>query len=510
MAEKTRSSVIGIKEETTEGSLIELAAGSEFTEIREGFTVQGSVDTVESDALVDDIGSSEPFTTKETPTSSISKYLKHSGVEGQAPDYAILIKSAMGTQTNNSTQYDTVSGSTAGTSAAAAVINVDSGEGDAHVEGQALLIKDGTNGYNIRNVKSISTDALTLNYNLANAPASGVNLGKAIHFSPSAEGHPTYSLHHYQSSAATSSLHQAIAGCRTVNMSLNMPANDLASIDFDIEGIKFYYNPIVVSASNNKIDFIDVSLGSELTATLTNKTYQSPKDLAAEVSTKMTAASTNGDTITCTFDSTTGKYTIATDGAYLDIDWATGTNNASAADTILGFAADVTGATTYTGVASTYSTGLTPSFDSSKAFVVKNQELVIGNFVRNDCREANSFSVAISTPKTDVESFCAESGVSESVVLNREVTATATLIFQEHEVDEFDAMISNSTTSLMFNGGEKGSDGNWVPGKCINIWMPNAKITANTIADSDGLLVVELEAKGFVTTGDKDIHINFL
>jgi len=510
MAEKTRSSIIGIKEETTEGTLIDLASGSEFTKINSGFSINSSVDSVSSEELVDGIGASESFTTKETPSASLAKDLKHSGVEGQAPDYAVMIKSAMGSQTDNATEYNTVSGSTAGSSTVAAVVNVDTGEGANFVEGQALLIKDGTNGYNVRNVKSISSDALTLNYNLPNAPGVGVNLGKANHWAPSPDGHPTYSVHHYQSSAATSSLHQAIAGCRTTSFNMNFPANELATIDFEVEGIKSFRNGITVSAANNKINFIDVSAGLELTATLSNKTYQSPKELASEVGTKMNAAGTNGDTISCTFDSTTGKYTISTTGAYLDIDWATGTDAANAADTILGFSADVTGATSYTGTESTYETSLTPAYDSSKSFVVKNQELVIGGFDRSDCRPANSFSLSVSTPKTDVDNFCSESGVSESVVLQREVTASATLVFQKHEIDGFNDLINNNTTSLMFNGGKKDSSGNWVPGTVINVSMPAAKITANTIADNDGFLVVEIEIAGFVASSDKDLHISML
>lgn len=511
MAEIIRSSVIGVKEETTEGTPVAIAAGTEFTAIREGFSVQSTMETVDSDELVDDIGASAPFTTKEAPTASIPKYIKHSGTAGQAPDYAVMIKSAMGTQTDNGTEYDTVSSSTAGTATAAAVIKVDSAEGANFAEGQALLIKDGTNGYSIRNVKSISSDDLTINYNLASAPASGVNLGKANHFSPAATGHVTYSLHHYQASSS-SALHQLIAGARTVGMTLNFPVNDLATIDFDIQGMKHYQNPIVIASSNKYIDFKDLIAGSELTATLTEKTYESPKALASEVSTKMTAASTNGDTITCSFDSTTGKYTIATDGSELELLWSSGTNTANSADSTLGYTtADDTGATTYTSDnVSTYSPSYTPSLDSTDPIVVKNQELMIGPFSRYDCRPGNNVSISINTPKTDVEDFCAESGISSSVVLEREVTLSTTLIFDEHEVDEYDYMKQNTTTQIMFNCGQKDASGNWVAGKCFNFWMPNAKISSHVISESDGLMIVELEAKGFVTSGDKDCHINFI
>ncbi len=86
---------------------------------------------------------------------------------------------------------------------------------------------------------------------------------------------------------------------------------------------------------------------------------------------------------------------------------------------------------------------------------------------------------------------------------------SATLIFQQHEITELDALLQNSTCSLMFNHGPK-SAGNWVAGKCVNVYMPLAKITSNVISDQDGLVVVEVEAKGFVSSSAKDIHINFI
>ncbi len=516
MAEKTRSSVFGIREESTEATPIELSDASQFTAVREGWSVQGGMETVQSDELSGDIGASAPFTTKESPSASLPKYAKHSGVEGQAPDYATLIKSCMGAQTDNATEYDTVSSSTAGDGDTAAVVKVDSGEGAQHVKGQALLIKDGTNGYKIRNVKSITTDDLTVNYNLNAAPASGVNLGKANHFNPSASGHPTYTLHHYQGSSS-SSLHQVIAGCRTTSMSFTFNANELGTVDFEVAGVNFYYNPIVITASNKFINFVDVSAGSELTATLTEKMYQSPKALATEVTNKLNAAATNGDTLTCSFNSTTGKFSIETDGAYLDLLWKTGTNGADGTDThagtVLGFsdAADDESSTSYEAdSAQTYDPAYTPAYDNQDLIVLKNQELMIGDFSRTDCRKASSLSINIGTPKTDVESFCAFSGVDSSVVLSREVSMSATMVFEEHEVDAFHDMMQNNTTQMMFNCGEKDASGNWIPGTCLNIWIPNMKITGHVISDSDGLMVVEIEGSGFVTSDDKDIHINFL
>lgn len=511
MAKQTRSAVFAIKVESTEGTYVDPGAATDFTVLREGFSFQGSVETIQSDELVNDIGASESLVTRESPAASIPKYMKHSGTEGQAPDYSLLIKSAFGSQTTNATEYDTVASSTAGTSAVAAVLNVDTGEGAQFAKGQAVLIKDGTNGYSIRNVSSISSDALSLNFNLASAPASGVNLGKAIQFSPAATGHPTFTAHLYQA-GSSSAYHQAMAGCRTVGMQMEFAANQLATINFDIEGIKYFLNPISITSATKYIDFNTDGGGSDYTATLTVKTYKTPMDLAREIATKMTAAA--GQTISCSYSSSTGKFTItkASGSGSFQILWNTGTNTANTAATKIGFsaAADSTGATTYTSAtAQDYSPSYTPSFDSQSPSVVRYNELCIGDFSRKDNRQASKVSVQVSTPKTDVEDLTAETGVSESVVLQREVTLSATLVFQEHEVSDLDNLLQNTTTSVMFNHGPK-TGGNWDAGKCVNIYMPNAKVQSNVISDLDGLVVVEFEAKGFVSSSAKDVHINFV
>lgn len=507
MANPTRSSVLFIKQETTEGTLVNPAGGSEATVLREGFTFESGTDVLTSDELVNDIGASKSVIAKETPSASVPKYFKHSGVEGQEPDWGMFLYSAMGTKEVNATEYDLVGGSTAGTTAARAVLNVDTGEGATFSKGEAVLIKDGTNGYSVRNVRSISSDALTINYNLPGAPALGVNLGKAIHYSPAATGHPTFSAHLYQASSG-SALHQAMAGCRTTSLGIEFPANDFASITVDFEGIEFFWNPITIDASNFSIDFDDG--GGEENASLTQKTYKSPIEFAAEVESKMDALT--ADTITVSYSNTTGKFTIATDGGTLSLLWNTGTNTATTAGAELGFAtaADDTGATSYVSDnAQDLDPAFTPTYDSQDPIVVRQAELLLGDFFRTDCIQANSVSFTIDTPKTDVEDFCAVSGVSESIVLSREATFSATILLNAYEAEYFDKFINNTTTELMMNAGEKVA-GNWVAGTVVNIYMANASITGHTVTDQDGLLVIELTGTGFVDTDQKDVHINLL
>lgn len=519
----TRSGVMAFKEETTEGTLIDPVA-ADFVPMRDGFTFQGEIEALDSDEMIDDIGSTKSFTAKEVPKGSFPKYLRHSGIEGTAPEYAVLIKSAMGTQTDNSTERDTVSGSVAGTSAIRGKVVVDSGEGAGFVKGQALLIKDGVNGHEIRNVFTISTDDLNLNFNLPSAPGVGVNLGKANHFSPASDGHITYSAHHYGQSSA-SDYRQAQSGCRTISMGMDFPANGFAEISFDFEGTKYYTNQIRIDATNNKINFIDNV--SELTATLENRVYDNPLDLAAEVASKMTAASapSQADTISVAFSSSTGKYTISSGGSTLELDWKTGTNGADNTDThagtVLGYsdAADDTGALTYTADnAQDYSPGsnggdssssVTPSYDDSDNIILKDCELLIGNFDNITSRKTISASCTIGTPKTDVPDLTAENGIDCSIVNSREVVFNAVIVLEKHEAFLFDSFINNTTRSIMFNAGPR-SAGNWVAGKCFNLYMANASITALTNDDNDGYRVFNLEARGHVDESQKDVHINFI
>ena len=102
----------------------------------------------------------------------------------------------------------------------------------------------------------------------------------------------------------------------------------------------------IIDSTNSSLDF-DIG-GGEITATLTTGTY-TPTTLATEIATQMNVVST--DTHTATYDGTTGKWTIDSDGGTFSLLTNTGSNTATSVFTSIGFdtAADKTGAATYTG-----------------------------------------------------------------------------------------------------------------------------------------------------------------
>jgi hypothetical protein len=490
-------------EESTEGTPVKVSGASDFVEMQDDFNMSSAFENLESAAMRSSIGMSKIIQGAEQPTMSMSHYLKHSGVEGQAPQYNLLLKSLFGSETVEGTEYDTVAGSTT------TVLNVDSGEGQNFGRGHVVLVKDGTNGYAIRPVHSVSTDALTLGFALSNAPASGVNLGKACMYEPANTGHPSLTLWNYLGNGGAIEL---MSGVKVTEMSVSFSASELINASFSMEGTNYKRDAILIDATNANIDFSD---GSTQAAVVTQKTYKDPHELAAEIQSKMDAQSS--DTITCTYSDDTGKFTIASDGVTFSLLWKTGADGSDNDDThigtVLGFSdtADDTGATSYTSdSAFDKSAPYTPSYDASDPVAAKNHLFYLGDQDDNVCFEPTNVDVTISNTRSQRRSICSESGISGSNITAREVTFNVTSYLDQHDVDKFRKFRENEDTRALYVFGEK-SSGDWVAGKCGAIYGPSLTISSYNIADIDGLVSLELELKAYIDSdGNDEIYLGFV
>lgn len=511
MAFTTRSKVMAFVKEDSEGVLKDPVAAN-FTAVREGAALTGAVETTTSDEIRNSIGASKAFVTKEAPTGSVPKYVKPSFVEGQASDDAILYESCLGGLIVNATEYSTIAGSTAGDADNRANIALADGEGANFKKGQALLIKDGVNGYAVRNVVSIDDsgdpDLLAMSFNFGTAPGVGVGLGKACFFETKDSAQPTFSAHEYQSASSDSAVHIAEAGVRTTAMNFEFPANDLASVSFELGGISFYQNPIKIEATNKYVDFTD-SVGTKV-AEISEKVYQTPIDLAVEVASKMSAVS--DDTISCAWGNKTGLFTISTSAGVLSLLWQSGANAANSIGATLGYdvVADDTGATSYASDnEQEYAPPVTPEYDESEPQIVRDNMLLLGSYDDYLCFGGQNLTISVSTPKTDVPNWCVASGVDESIILSREVTVSGTLKFQKHDVERIYNLLRNETVQLSFVHGKKEAD-NWVPGTISTIFLPEVSVTTDQIADNDGYIVEEFEGTAIVGSDLNDIYFNQL
>ena len=487
-----RATVYAVKKETTAGELIAPAAATDFIPGRPGESMTAELANLSTDTFINSIGATKPITGKESVSGSFPLYFKGKGADGY-PEYSVFLESQFGALSQRTAADTVAAGSTA------TVINV--ADGTNYEVGQALLI----NG-KIRNVKSIATNALTLNFALPAAPTTGDAIGKYYGFKPANSGHPTYSLWNYVASGTEIA---AAAGNRTTSTNITMNANGLAEITFNYAGVKNFINPITITSTNKYIDFENTSAATKV-ATIEEKVYQSPSELADEIANKMTIA--GGETYTCVFESigtNAGKFKIGTVGTF-KILWLTGTNTDNSAKTTLGYAnTDDTGAAYYYSDSTiTYPVPFTPSYDAADPFVLKNNELFIGDATENICRKASALSVTIETPVTDVESICATSGVLEKLILSRTSKLTASLLLEKHEIGLFDKLINNKTTQAMINIGPT-SAGAYVATKGINIYLGNASITSRN-RSGDDVILVDIEMSGFTTDTLEDIYLGFV
>ena len=496
----SRSNVLGIKEETTEGTLIDLGATTDYVTLQPDVSLTPSFESLSNDEIRASIGSAKPIQGLESPELTFSHYLKGSGVEGTAPEISEVLESGFGSQTANGTERATTSSSTV------SLVKLAAG-GTDFARGFAMLIKDGTNGYSIRNVLSMATNDATLAFNLANAPASGVSVGKCINYSPTNSGHPSFSAWLYRGNGHAV---EAIAGAQTTQIGFNVNAGQLINANFTAQGTKYFFNPIRIASADAYLDFLDNA--TTRAASVSVKVYRDPYELATALQDSMNSLG-SANTFTVTYSSTTGKFTLVSNGTTFSLLWNTGTNTANTIGDKIGFsvAADDTGALTYTSDnAQTYAAPHTPSYDSADPIAAKYLEILLGDSTDTTCFCAQTVDFSMAITKSNVLCICAESGVQQKLATARQVTMTITALLDKYEAKMFQRFRANSEVQCAFNFGPR-SGGNWVAGQCGNVFLPDAVVSSFELTDLDSVIGLTLELTAFVdSSGNGEVYLNFL
>jgi hypothetical protein len=499
---QNRNTVMAVVKETTEGTPVAPSAATQFIPIHEGFTFDPAFDELENAELQSSIGKSKNTLGLENPTSSFDLYIKHSGVEAQAPNWGVLLESALGQVTAAPTELNVAASTTV------SVVKV-AASGTDYPRGSAVLLKNSSNAYEIRPVSGSTATDITLAFDSINIADTGVGIGRPVQYSPLSVGHPTLSVWGYRANAGALEL---MAGGRVSDLSIEVPAADAITGSFTIDGIQYYFNPLTTTASLKYVDITDD--GGTVAAVVAEKTWKDPYELADALSTACTAASvgSGNNTITVTYDDSTGKFTFSSDGTTFSLLWNTGANTANTIGSLLGFsvAADDTGSTSYVGDnAVSWAAAFTPDFDDVDFNVAKGNNVLIGDQQDNVCFEAQNISYSIANTKADVLDMCSTSGKSGSQFTEREVTVDIVGYLTTNQAEEFKRFRANDEIAFAHNFGVK-SGGNWVAGKCVNTYIPSARISSFTLGDSDGLVTVEMSIQAFVKNGQGEFYLNFL
>ena len=331
---------------------------------------------------------------------------------------------------------------------------------------------------------------------MVTAPGAGIGLGRPVLWKPANEGHPTLSVSHWLGNGGGI---EAVAGARVTSLGITAESGELVNMDFSVEGTWFGFNPVVITASNKFLDFND---GGVKAAQLAERVYKDPHDLAEALQASMDGLSS--DTITVTYNdkgTSAGKFTIASTGGTLSLLWDSGTNSANSIGATLGFdvAADDTGSSSYVGDNQVNLVApQVPVFDANSDPVVAKDSLVLlGSATDNVCFRADTVTISMETPKTEVGSICAQSGVDSSRINSREVTIEVTAALREYDADVFRRFRRNEDTRFFMALGPK-SGGNFEEGRLMSAFSPSATVVEPEVTDEDGVVYINFTLRAFV------------
>lgn len=601
---KNRKSVMALVLETNEGEPKAPTLGSEYVALQEGFDFNPQFSELESAELQDSIGQAKTILGTESPTMSFSHYLKHSGVEGKAPSFGIVLHSLLGMKTLNLTEEEAEAGSTtevikvdapvvtpevkataniqdlrfdskldgslgnaitieyiAGGTAGAEVVTVLANAITVEIEdgvstavqiktaveadldanalvlitllgagtetqaiqaetslvggvtevkdaslifrkGQALLIKDAVNGYSIRNILDIQNDSLILAFVTPVSTPVGTKLGMAVHYEGVSEGHPSLSVWGFRANGGAVEL---ISGGKVTDMSVDITAGELINSSFNIAGTTYFFDPIEIKASTKFLDLDDN--GTVRVVQIPEGFYKDPHDVAEKLQQNLNAL--GGSVFTVRYSDSSGKFTITSPNT-LSLLLNTGANVLNSIAPVLGFTndADLTGSLAYTGDnAISLAAPQAPVYDQSNPIVAKANEVLFGDKDQIACFKARSVNFSIANEQERIPDLCADSGFEGTENTSRSATVDIVATLSQYDADKYKKFRKGDTVSFAYNLGEK-IGGDWVGGKCVNLFMPYATITSFKIGDANGIATLEMSVRAYVESGNSEVHVN--
>ena len=457
-------------------------AGTEFTATQPDLALSPGQETLENEELKNAIMNGKPIIGRETPTFTMSHYYRSGDISTGSsikPDYSALLEAATGLV------HEVPEGSEQAITAVTDARTFEVADATGYAKGSMLLVQAAT-GSELRPIASINGNEITLGFDLENVPNIGALIGAPVCYEPLDDSNliPTLSLWYYLQDTI-----QMESGVRIEGVDLSFPAAELINASFTGSGTGFYFDPLVIDATNDQVT-IEVS-ATPYTGSIPQGTYKDPHQLAEALTIVMNNLGT-GETFTVEYDDA-GKYV------------ATGSNNFGIDGTIAnnvwltaGFDAVLTSeATSHTSVNDIdLTSGLTPIYDSSDPISAKGNVCLIGSPEDNICVQASNVDVSYANTKADLLSICPESGIYTSLFNGRTMTATVTSYLTPFEAKYFRDMRTGDTTSFFYGAGEK-LGGFFLKQKCAGAYMSHATITSLEIEDNEGAAMLTIELSAF-------------
>lgn len=237
MADTIKNKIkLAIMAESVEGTYLAPSSADAFiSPLADGLEMNPAKELLERNNLNSSIGKSTPRSGMKSVSVSIAVEAKANGTAGSEPEYAPLLKAALGASRQNTTVVTTkASGNTA------TVLQINDADISKFTIGDLILVKQ-SGAYHVSPISAISTGTGTATITMLVAHPSGditdsVTIEKFTTYYTANSGHPTLSVSKYVEDAR---LEQA-AGCRVASMSLNnFSTGGLADFSFSLEGLSF-------------------------------------------------------------------------------------------------------------------------------------------------------------------------------------------------------------------------------------------------------------------------------
>lgn len=232
----TRSdSIIGLEEESTEGTYVAPSANTSYTSVLPNFSMNPIKDLLVRDIITGSKALATPRIGKRSVEASLEVEFRASGTEGGEPDFHSLLHAALGGESSVAAQNTTKATGNTGT-----VLQIEDADiGDYSVGDIIVVLESGAHDMNV--ITAVDSTGGAANITVSPGKSSGsysnsVVISKTKMYFGADTGHPTLSLSYYWGNE----IRQAGLGMRVNSMSLNnFLTGQTASWGFNLEGMDF-------------------------------------------------------------------------------------------------------------------------------------------------------------------------------------------------------------------------------------------------------------------------------
>lgn len=232
----TQNTSIAIEEEVTEGTYVTPASATSFLQtLASGLEIKPSKELLERNIFAGTIGTVTPRTGIKSVSGTIPVEARAFSVEGSAPEYNSLMKSAFGTRRQNTT---TVTSKATGNTAS--VVQIEDADISKFNIGDIVLVKK-PGAFHVSPITAKSTGVGTATITLLVAHPSGsisasCPVGKFTTYTVAESGHPTLSITKYIDEA----IKEMAIGCRVNKVGLsNFATGKIPELQFGFDGLNF-------------------------------------------------------------------------------------------------------------------------------------------------------------------------------------------------------------------------------------------------------------------------------